>query len=503
MSMDYDVIIVGSGAGGGSVALQLAKAGKRVLIIERGRLFTDPEIGQNEKSMLIERIAHDDRQIEINGRNARLFVSGIVGGGTSIYGAALLRPSPDDFHPGKHYSKHLPDYLCDWPIDYETLRPYYDQAEDLYHVAGNHQAAPPHIASREIPYSQLPPNLEPINQRLSQSLIDQGIQPFHLPLGIDWNICLRCPTCPGYGCPNESRASSWKCCIRPAIEKHGAEIWTETEALQLQLGENGQVQSLQVLRSQTREKVEITAKLYILSAGAVSSPHLLQRSGIKDISDELGRNYMYHAGALAVGFFKRPTSAAERFIKQLGWTDDYFGTPSFEHKLGYVQALPIPGPLSIKSEAPFPVPLSAAKFLHARSMAFAGAVEDLPRRDNRVSVARDGQMRLTHRFHSYDIFRARFILKRLQKFLKKAGAVIVAGATAEKDDLHTAHQVGTCRFGNDPEKSVLDPNCRLHGVENLYVIDGSFMPTSLGVGPALTIIANSLRVSDHIIKEVL
>jgi len=499
--MDYDVIIVGSGAGGGTAAWQLAKSGKRVLLIERGRLLDNPETVQDEMKMLIDRIAHDDRRIEINNRLAQLYISGIVGGGTSIYGAALLRPSPDDFHPGKHYSKYLPNHLWDWPFDYETLQPYYDQAEDLYHVAGNHKDAAPHIGHRSSPYSQPAPELEPINQKLAQTLTDEGIQPFHLPLGIDWTICLHCPTCPGYGCPNESRASSWKCCIKPAVEHHNLEIWLETEAKKFKSDSSGKIKSLNVKKRPSGEEVEVRANIYIVSCGAIGSPLLLLQSGIKDRSDQLGRNYMYHAGALAVGIFKKPTGAAEKFIKQLGWTDDYFGTRSFDHKLGYVQALPVPGPLSIKAEAPVPIPTSLAKFLYSRSLAFAGAVEDLPMPENRITVGRGGQISLSHRFHSYDIYRARFIFKRLQRFLKKAGAMFVAGATAEKDDLHTAHQVGTCRFGQNAEFSVLDANCRMHGAENLFVIDGSFMPTSLGVGPALTIIANSLRVSNYIIRE--
>ena len=209
---------------------------------------------------------------------------------------------------------------------------------------------------------------------------------------------------------------------------------------------------------------------------------------------------MYHAGVLSVGIFPRPTGGASKFIKQLGWTDDYFGTKDFPHKLGYVQSLPIPGPLSMKNESPVPIPLGLANFIYKRAFAFAATVEDLPQPENRVEF-RKGKIHLRHKFHQYDLFRSNYLKRRLKKIMRKCGAAFVIGASAEQDDTHTAHQVGTCRFGKNPDTSVLDTKCRLHGYDNAFVIDGSFMPTSLGVGPALTIIANSLRVSDYIIKE--
>lgn len=500
-SKDYDVIIVGSGAGGGTAAYALAKAGKRVLIIERGKILNEPDMIQDEEQMIIHRIAHDSRELIVNGRTTRLFISGIVGGGTSLYGGALLRPSRDDFHPGRYYESQLPKHLWDWPIDYEDLAPYYDQAEDLYHVSGDDCGAIPHLAHRERPYNGQTPALHPLNEMLNQRLKANGLSPFHLPLAIDFNQCLLCPSCPGYGCPNESRASSFNRCIKPAIDQYEAHLWTETEAVVLNVDGHGPVKSLTVRHIRTGQRREIRAELYIISAGAIGTPVLLMRSGIGNSSGQLGRNFMYHAGAIVVCLFARPTGGSQRFIKQLGWTDDYFGSADFPHKLGYVQILPIPGPLTLKKEAPIPLPLPLARFLFKRAITFTGCVEDLPQAENRVKLQADGSISLFHRFHEYDIFRSKYYLHRLKELLRKCGAPIVIGATSDKDDIHTAHQVGTCRFGSNPKTSVLNPMCRLHEIENVYVIDGSFMPTSLGVGPALTIIANALRVSDHIIKE--
>jgi len=501
LSKDYDVIIVGSGAGGGTAAYALAKAGKRVLIVERGKKLNDSEILQDEEQMIINRVAHDNRELMVNGRMARLFIGGIVGGGTSLYGAALLRPSHEDFHPGQHYGNQLPHHLWDWPINYEDLAPHYDQAEDLYHVSGDDSGKIPHLARRERPYNSKTPPLEPINEKLSQGLTTCNLSPFHLPLAIDFTQCLFCPSCPGYGCPNESRASSFNRCIKPAIDQYGAHLWIETEAVKLNTNSHRAVESLTVRHVRTGQRREIKANLYLISAGAIGTPVLLMRSGIGNTSGQLGRNFMYHAGAIVVCFFSQPTGGSERFIKQLGWTDDYFGTADFPNKLGYVQSLPIPGPLVLKKESPISLPLPLARFMYRRMVSFTGCVEDLPQAENRVELHTDGRISLRHRFHEYDIFRSKYYLRRLKSLLRKCGASIVIGATSEKDDIHTAHQVGTCRFGSDPKTSVLDPMCRLQEIDNVFVVDGSFLPTSFGVGPALTIIANALRVSDYINKE--
>lgn len=498
---DYDIIIVGSGAGGGTAAYALAKAGKRVLIVERGRKLNDSEILQDEEQMIIRRVAHDNRELIINGRAERLFIGGVVGGGTFLYGGALLRPSPEDFHPGLYYEHYLPRQLWDWPINYEHLSPYYEQAEDLYQVSGDNSQVIPHLAKRKHSYNGKMPQLQPINEILYQRLKAKGLSPFHLPLAIDFTQCLLCPRCPGYGCPNESRASSLNCCIKPAIDQYGAHLWTETEAVKLNTDSHRTVESITVRHVRTGQRREIRAETYLISAGAIGTPVLLMHSGIGDSSSDLGRNFMYHAGAIVVCIFIQPTGGSERFIKQLGWTNDYFGTSDFPHKLGYVQMLPIPGPLSLKKESPIPLPLPLARFLYKRAVTFTGCVEDLPQAENRIELKANGRIWLHHRFHEYDIFRSKYYLRRLKNLLRKCGASVVIGATSERDDIHTAHQVGTCRFGNDSKTSVLDPMCRLHEIDNVFVVDGSFMPTSLGVGPALTIIANALRVSDYIIKE--
>ncbi len=494
MPFDYDAIVVGSGAGGGTIAWSLTSAGKRVLLLERGKRFTDRTAFQDEQRMLMEMEAFDDRTFEVNGRAARLYIGGVLGGGTALYGSALLRPSRDDFHPGKFYGNRLEPELWDWPISYDDLAPYYDQAEHLLGVAGEASEAMMHVERPRDGYRFPPPELEPINLKLKRGIERAGFHPFHLPLGIDFSTCLRCPCCPGYFCPNTARASVADRFIERAERTGNLEIRTEWEAERLLLGPGGKGRGIRIRSRRHHIVEELTAEHYILSGGAIGSPAILMKSGYEDPGDQLGKNYAYHCGALIAGIFREPTGGAERFIKQLGFTDLYFGSREFPHKLGYVQTLPSPGPLSVRQNSPVPLPLSLARFLNRRMLIISGAVEDLPQRRNRVEIDRSGKIRLTHRFHPYDVERSRWYLGQLKRVMKEAGATVSFGATGEKDDLHTAHQVGTARFGTDPKHSVLDPDCRLHGYDNVYVVDGSFMPTSLGVGPALTIIANALRV---------
>ncbi len=498
MSSDYHAIIIGSGAGGGTLAWQLASAGKRVLLVERGKHFVEHDSFQDEEQMLIRMAAFDDRHFEVNGRDARLYIGGVLGGGTSLYGAALLRPSREDFHPGKHYGKRIPEAIWDWPITYDDLEPYYTQAERLLGVSGDSEQTIPHIEKPESGYPSAVPTLEPINLKLKAGMERAGYHPFHLPLGIDFNQCLRCSTCPGFYCPNKSRASTLSRLLHHAACKSNLTIRTETEVEKLIFAPDGNARAVLIRSRIDGTEEQKTANLYILSAGAIGSAAILMQSGYHDKSNQLGRNYAYHCGALVAGVFREPTGGAERFIKQLGFTDLYFGREDFQHKLGYAQTLPVPGPLSVQANAPVPLPHSVANFLNKRLLVLSGAVEDIPQEQNRVEVTSAGKIRLTHRFHPYDVERSRWYLKRLKEVMRQVGARLMFGGTGDKDDLHTAHQVGTARFGNDARTSVLDTNCRLHGSNNVYVVDGSFMPTSLGVGPALTIIANALRVGKSI-----
>ena len=497
--MEYDVIIVGSGAGGGTLAYALASAGKKTLLLERGGRFTDSSAFQDERRMLLDMEPYDDRFIRVNRRSARLFIGGIVGGGTSLYGAVLMRAAREDFTPGKYYEKHLPSEIWDWPITYEELEPYYTKAESLMGVG---MADPEEMTLVDPPANpsrnQAP--LHPSNRKLKDAILRQGFHPYSLPLGIDFSKCLLCPTCPGYFCPNDARASTWNRLLNRDSGSEPFELTVKTGADvdSLRLGK-GRAKAV-VLKGQ--EDRPITGNIIVLSAGALGSPVILMRSGYEDPSGQLGHNFMYHAGALVSGLFTRDTGTADTFVKQLGFNDLYFGTEAFKHKLGYAQAIPIPGPLTLKANVPFFVSERLCRIIHRKSLTLAGVVEDLPLHENRVSLNKKGGIELYHGFHPYDVFRARYFKKTLRKILKDTKALLALGATSEKEDLHTAHQVGTARFGASSGHATLDRNCKVYNLDNLYIVDGSFMPTSLGAPPALTIMANALRVADVIKREI-
>src|SRR5215831_2033227 len=208
MPNDFDVIVTGSGAGGGTFAYACARAGKRVLLLERGEKYQLKDQAHDERAMLIDKKPYDDRPVRVNGRFRRLYIGSIFGGGTALYGAALLRPSEDDFHPGKHYGNRIPHSIWDWPITYQDLERDYTEAETLYRVAGSSEDdfGPLQKPQHGYLYPSLP--VKPINRQLMGGNQANGLKPFRLPLAINFSRCLQCGPCPGYVCPTGARRSA-------------------------------------------------------------------------------------------------------------------------------------------------------------------------------------------------------------------------------------------------------------------------------------------------------
>lgn len=506
MPYDADLIVVGSGAGGATVAYACAQAGKRILLLERGRrhppivsALTPDMRGQrldhDEQATLIDKAPYDDRRVQVNGVGRRLYMGGVVGGSTALYGAALMRPARDDFHPGRSYGNRLPRALWDWPIAYEALEPFYTEAERLFGVS----------ASRDDDFGLLPgprgsssniAPLHPINQRLVAANRSQGLRPFRLPLAIDFDRCLQCSVCPGYLCPTGARRSAAHLLESPEMRRET--VLCDTEAERLCLDGKGNPDGIEAVQRSTGKRTVYRAPRYVLAAGAIGTPLLLLRSGVDH--PLLGRNYMMHYSPVAVGIFARRTGAETAFIKQVGFSDYYFGAKGFAHKMGIVQSLPVPGPLMLAKAASRKLPRFLLEFLRSRMLPLVGIIEDLPDPCNRVSWGADGLPHLQHRFARFDLERGKELARLTAQILKRAGAAfcLTSGFTSEE---HVAHQCGTVRFGYDPRSAVLDADCRLFQHPNVFVADGSFMPTSLGVGPALTIIANALRVGRVVARE--
>lgn len=464
--MDFDVIILGSGAGGGVAAYQLASRGWKVLLIERGSFVKDGHASHPISSGL------DQQSYLVNGRHRKLTVGYGLGGGTEVYGAVLMRPHEVDFAPGQHYSNLFPKAEWDWPVSFAEMRPYYEQVENLFGIT-------PFQAQNELPAGQT----APINERLHQAWKRNHIASGILPLAIQRNSCLECEDCPGFLCPNGSRLGV-RHLIERAMRSHDLEVWSGFHALQI--NKNRGEALLENVR--TSEQKTVKASIIVVSLGAMQSPALFLRSEWEDSSGLLGRRYMYHAGGVVAGCFINQTQAGERFVKQLGTDQFYLGSPqSNNEKWGVIQSLPTPRLLP--------------SFLRNRTYLMMATVEDIPQADNRITIDRKGNPVLHHRFHSFDLKRSKDAVRILKGLLRMGGAVGTIGLTADRNNTHVGHQVGTMCFGKNSKTSVLDPYCRPHGTERMFVLDGSFMPTSLGVGPALTIMANALRVTDWICKQ--
>jgi choline dehydrogenase-like flavoprotein len=495
---DYDVIVIGGGAGGATFAYACARAGKSVLVLERGNRYIANGPSHDEKAMLIDKRPYDDREVAVNGTARRLYMGGILGGGSSIYGGALMRPSEQDFQPGRYYSRRIPRAIWDWPISYADLEPYYTEVERLYRVAGcgDEDYGPLPKPARGFPGEPLP--LHPLNQRLIAANRKKGLHPFRLPLAIDSSRCLRCGVCAGYVCPTGARASAAQLLESAAARGLPIRVETQVEVERIVKERGTGATMLSGIDRRTGRRGHYRARRYALGAGAIGSALLMLRSGLDH--PMIGRNYMMHLSSIVAGIYPQETKADSSFIKQVGFADFYFGTKRFPHKMGLVQSLPVPGPLVAAKLSPrMPEPLR--QFLRKRILPLAGLIEDLPDPSNRVSLGPDNQTKLTHRYSKYDLVRRKKLAPQIARLLKRAGAVYCLAPKLFSYE-HVGHQCGTLRFGNDPAHAVLDADCRMYANPSIFAVDGSFLPTSLGVGPSLTIMANALRVAAQVTAEV-
>jgi choline dehydrogenase-like flavoprotein len=498
MAYDFDVIVTGSGAGGGTFSYACARAGKRVLLLERGEDYPCKDQTHDERAMLIDKKPFDNRPVRWNGHSLRLYVGGVLGGSTALYGAALMRPSEDDFHPGRHYGDRIPRAIWDWPITSEDLEPHFTEAEALFEVSGSSEDdfGPLQKPRQGFPLPSIP--VKPINRQLMSANQARGLKPFRLPLAIDFSRCLQCGSCPGYVCPTGARRSTTHLAERARAAGFPLQVLTNAEVEAFATDARGYVSGVSVRDRSTGRRSIYRAARYALAAGAIGSPALLLRSRLG--GPLVGRHYMTHLSPVVVGIFRQRIGAESTYVKQVGFSDYYFGTRRYAHKLGLVQSIPVPGPLLLAKATCGRLPRSLIQCLRQRMLPLAGIVEDLPDPSNRVYVRSDGGHGVRHRFAPYDFDRGRRLGRLIGQILKNAGAAFCLYKSFPSEE-HVAHQCGTLRFGKDPASAVVDADCRLFGQPNMFVVDGSIFPTSLGVGPALTIMANALRVARVAVRE--
>jgi choline dehydrogenase-like flavoprotein len=516
MTDSYDVIIIGTGAGGGTLARHLAPSGKRILLLERGD-WLPQEVGNwLARDVFVDnRYVSPDTWYDSKGKPFQPQIHYFVGGATKLYGAALYRLRKEDFGELRHHDGISPA----WPISYDELEPYYTQAEQLYEVhgaRGEDPTEPP--ASGPYPFPAV--SHEPRIQQLSDDLEAAGYHPFHAPCGIRLNEanmpfsrCVRCSTCDGFPCLVHAKSDADMLGVRPALEHPNVTLLTNAKVVRLDTNESGTIVT-EVVVERDGSTEAFHGDIVVVACGAANTARLLLSSandkhaeGLANGSDQVGRHFMFHdsVAVLALSREENPTI----FQKTLGLNDFYFGSDDFEYPLGNIQMVGKSVAQMFRGERPGETKLAPEWTLERvarHAIDFWLSTEDLPRPDNRVTVDRDGKLTLT--YSETNAAAKQQLQAKLKSMLGKLDmnpGHLIHRFAYMKNDIPVAgcaHQAGTCRFGTDPATSVLDVNCRAHELDNLYVVDTSVFPSIGAVNPALTAMANSLRIGDHLLERL-
>lgn len=491
------VAIVGSGFGGAFSAYALTRAGIDTLLIERGSWPKRDDDDWNSRQILIDsryRSPSALRVTQYDGAAKDVAINQVVGGNSVFYGGAALRLRPND--------------MQSWPLSYQQMEPFYQRAEELLEVHGRRGEDPfEPPANAALPYAP-PPYTAPA-QRIFDAAEKLGYRPFHLPVAVNYHNpkrsqCISCFTCDGFPCKLEAKNDAVTTALAQANSAK-LRILTDTIATRLEIDPDGRVTALACLADAGQTPLRIEAETFIVAGGALQSPALLLRSGLqtRDRSDTLGRYLMRHCNAIVGYVFWRKTNPELVNHKQI-CISHFYEDQREQHAcaVGVIQDMCMPPADAVKHLAPRGV-RTMAYLLSRRIQSLLCIAEDIPQAENRIALAeaRDDvgleRIEITHNYHPSDIERRDYLVKRARRVLRRAGGKI--GQVRLIDSF--SHAVGTVRFGHRDDQAVLDTDCRAFATKNLYVVDGSFMPTSGGVNPSLTIAANALRVADRLIQS--
>jgi choline dehydrogenase-like flavoprotein len=494
---DYDIIIIGTGAGGGTIAQALAETSARILIVERGDFVPQEDENWDPEAVWKDlRYRARERWLDDRGHEFTPYTHYGVGGNTKFWGSVLYRLRRQDFEAIDHVDGVSPA----WPIDYDTLAPYYDRAERLYHVRGANGDDPTEPSRPPFPYAAVPhaPEMAVIVEKLRE----QGLHPSSLPLGLlrmgEDDGCILCNTCNSFVCKIHAKSEADICCVRPAVARPNVTLWTNATAERLLTSPSGcRIESVDVRRD--GEVVRVHAPLVIVSCGAVNSAALLLRSasskhpaGLANSSGLVGTRYMAHLATMMQGFHPLRKNSTV-FQKTVAINDFYLRGPKTDFPLGHIQSQGRTHGVMAQTVVPW-IPLWAYEAWVSRGVDWLVMSEDLPATTNRVTIAPDGRIQLHYTPNNLKAHQR--LVSETKRMLRRLGYWIVVKHS--HGSTNTTHQCGTLCFGTDPRSSVLDPFCRTHDVENLFVVDASFFPSSAAVNPGLTIAAQALRVADHI-----
>ncbi len=561
MATVYDAIVIGTGAGGGTLALHLAKAGKNILILERGPFMPQEKLNWDTSAVFLDNRYHTKEVWQDKkGKDLHPQQAYFVGGQTKVYGAAMFRMRAEDFGVIHHKGGVSPA----WPISYSDLEPYYTQAEELFHVHGDLGEAPSvpggfgssfdptePFHSKRYPYAAF--KNEPRMQAIEDDVRKSGINTFPIPLGLKRNAedplaskCIRCDTCDGYPCLVHAKSDSDINCIREIMHLPNVTLLTNSRVTKLVTNSTGTtVTSVEVDHGKDGP-ASYEAGFFAVCAGAVNSAVILLASandkhptGLANSSDQVGRNFMYHqADALLALSTKRNDDS---YTKTWGTNDFYLKDTdeSYPFPLGQVQPVGSFHHEMMKGDAPPLTPGFVLETMKQHAVPWWLTTEDLPDPENRVTlhsvtpnsvsstqpglggphgsgdtglvnetatvqVAAPHRIQLSYtpnNVESFDRLKDRWV-----DVLKKAGhadtSIPLHAYFKKRIPLEgVGHQNGTCSMGHDPATSVLDPHCKAHDLDNLYVVDASCFVSASAVNPSLTIIANAIRVADHLLAD--
>ena len=495
--MDFDVAIIGSGVGGGCVALSLADSGARIVILERGeRLPREAQNWDPEAVFAEGRYRTMETWYDAAGSPFRPGQFYYVGGHTKVYGTAMFRFRERDFDG----IEHAEGATVPWPIRYADLEPWYAQAERVFGVHGKAGEDPTEPA-RSGPFPHPPIPHEPIIGEVFERMRACGLHPAHMPAAIDFHpggICIRCGTCDGFPCRIGAKGDAETRLIDPSLKHPNVKLYTGSLVTRLLTDERGKrIVAAQIERG--GDKLTVRARLFVLSAGAINSAALLLRSadskhpyGIANSSGIVGRYYMNH-NCTAIMALAPWRSNRTRFPKTLTLNDYYFGGDASDRPLGNLQLLgKIEEPM-LRTALP-KAPKFARAWLARHSVDWYVMSEDLAQKESQVALRGGGAIQLSWKRSNLNAHR-RWV-EVAKKLLKDIGFAVVLSKPFDADT--PSHQCGTARFGADPATSVLDPHCRSWDHDNLYVVDASFFPSSAALNPALTVAAQALRVGAHL-----
>jgi choline dehydrogenase-like flavoprotein len=518
-SEHYDVVIIGSGPGGGTMAWRLAQTGKRVLLLERGGYLPRERENWDSRAVFVDaRYQAPETWHSSDGKSFHPGLHYFVGGNSKVYGAVLLRLREQDFDEVRHADGISPA----WPLKYDAFEPYYQAAEELYFVHGQRGEDPTEPASNK-PYAFPPITHEPRIQQLFDGLKREGHHPFHLPVGVlleerdgkalPHSACIRCNAFDGYPCLTNGKADAQVVCVDPALQAHSnLTLLTNSYADRLTTDSGGRrISGVEVARG--AERTTYSGDIVVVACGALSSALLMLRSanddhphGLANGSGLVGRNYMRHNNSVVMAISRTPNPT--KFQKTLGLNDFYFGSSDWDYPLGHIQMVGKSDGVQIRGEG-LPdflqwFPEKPFDWIAQHSLDFWLTSEDLPMPQNRIFYDRDRVMldltETNMAAHRRLKGKLRDLCGKLEIHPHLFDRSLYLGQNVPIGG--TAHQAGTMRFGSDPTQSVLDVDCKAHGIDNLYVTDASFFPSIGAVNPTLTIIANALRVGDEIIGRL-